>query len=156
MSPTRPSPLSDDEVEAVSLSPDPVLIRDEYIRLPAQIAYRTALLAQAAERRMYAEVQLGKVEADAYRRWRARLAGDGRVTEGAIKHAVNEDEQYLSALLDLNDALVVEMKAKGICEALRAKRDMLVSLGAQIRVEMAGLPALREQVRGAARDSYEG
>lgn len=129
----------------------------EYMEMPAQLAFWNARAAEA-----YEEAAISKVEYE--REWaraflEARETGEGKRGQAPI------DECRAKADLsdEVHDAHIVYVKAeagrqklRGIVETLLAKRDMLQSLGAKLRQEMAADPLVREALADStARDLNE-
>ena len=71
----------------------------------------------------------------------------GKVTEAMVEAAINSNEQYIAAQRDTVEAEVAKHECYGYLDSIRSKKDMIVSLGAHLRVEMEGDPLVREQAR---------
>jgi hypothetical protein len=131
---------------------DSLQLEDEFVKLPAKLAYYNALHAQAAKIEGLAKVKLGRLEADLYVNHREQMELDpsvGRVTEKMVESAVERDPTLHEA-----QATYFEIKRKkgvlsGYCEAIRTKRDMLIQLGAHIRAEMERDPSIRSERAGS-------
>jgi hypothetical protein len=127
---------------------DDTVITEEYIRLPSDMAYWNARYADCFRFWLQAKVQRDLTEARLSAEWREQLeakAKGGRITLGEIENAVFQDPQYIDAKAKEVMAEAEKVRLYGIMEALRAKREMLVSLGAHLRMEMDHDPMLRKQ-----------
>jgi hypothetical protein len=139
--------------ERAAVSIDAILIRQEYIDLPAHLAWWNAKLAAAMEEDMRAKLTLETWEARLRIEWRERLHADPTVskpTESMIGERVAVDDRYVAVRMEYIDAECVKARAKGVVDAIQAKRDMLTSLGAHIREELRSNPSIREHARGDA------
>ncbi len=124
---------------------DPLDVNDSFIKLPAQVAranaqhadaYRTFLVAKRNVDHTFATVYLAK-----------RDAAEGKTTEAYLKSLIETDEDYCAAVEQLTNADARLKRLNGVCDALRTKRDALISVGANMRAEMQGDPSIREQHR---------
>jgi hypothetical protein len=141
--------------EAVDMAPE--AMEEEYVRLPADLAYwneryaralkvflttkarsktMAALLKIEHRERLFEEFQAKKEEKG--------KSGSGRVTDSMVDAALEQDERWQNMQAQLVDAEVEMVRVKGTAEAVRAKKDMLVSLGASIRAEIEGDPIVRK------------
>lgn len=139
-----------------SVDIEPTAIEEEYVRVPADLAYWGEKYARAYEvhaickqrsktlnallriehrERFHEQFQADKAEKN--------KSGSGRVTDSMVESAVEMDERYQGMQAELIEAEVDLVRVKGTLEAVRTKRDMLVSLGAHIRAEMEGDPVVR-------------
>lgn len=144
---------------------DEINIHDEYVKLPGQLAYWVAQAATAYEGRLAAELRLETTEATCYldHRHAATLVTvpEGkkpeRVTDTFLQSSIRKDPRWQSAQSELNRALSNEARIKGVVKAVETKRDMLVSLGAQIRSEVNGNPTIRNtaQIASAVRSANQ-
>lgn len=127
---------------------DPANINDEFVRLPSDYAlwnerYRTAL-----ERSLLAEAEVKRVHAGLYLRGGARVMPTGKpATVDWIKAMIEDDPDYQQAVADAIRAEADVAHVKGVLEAIRTKREALVSIGANIRQEMQHDPAVRDRTR---------
>lgn len=116
------------------------VITEEYMRLPSDIAYWTEQYAEAKHTHLIAKHQRERTLSSERGAARATLEEAGhRATEGRI------DEQVISVTA-VETARTVEIMAEvevirlhGVLEALRAKKEMLISLGAHLRQERAAV-----------------
>jgi hypothetical protein len=126
---------------------EPVCIQEEYIRMPSDLSYWSE-----AHALMYREWQLAKLAREqewgrAVGRARAQLAGApgrGPTVDAVEAYAIN-DPEFVAAKTNEIQLESERIRLLGMVEALRTKRDMLVSLGAHIRSEMEHDPMIRER-----------
>jgi hypothetical protein len=124
---------------------DPVMLRDEYIRLPADLASWNARQALAQEAFMEADLALDRTEARLSIEWREGMTADNaKVTEGTVKERVRCDQKYVDARMAVIEAEVELARVKGVVQAILAKKEMLISLGAHVRAELND-PKIRQQ-----------
>lgn len=125
---------------------DPLLLKDEFAKLPGQLAHYNELFAQALRKYLRAERRRKETFARLY--LEKRESAEEKLSEGMIKAMVESDEEYEQACLHEIDTEVDKAKLWGICEAIRAKKDALISIGAHVRAELGGDPFLRDRARG--------
>ena len=134
---------------------EPLAIEEEYVRMPADLAYWNERYALALEDMQRAKLRSDKLEAFLKIEHRERLVQESKsnkdikVTESTVEAAVDNDERMAQAREDLLMAEVQKVRIAGTCEAVRTKRDMLISMGAHIRAEMQGDPSIRSAQAGA-------
>jgi len=132
--------------ECVSIFPEQ--IQEEYVRLPADLAYWNARYAEAQKELMIAKVELDILERELYPVVRQELESGGqRVTEKMIESGIGQSSLWTDAKRRVANAEGEKAKHYGTLDAVRTKRDMLVSLGAHIRAEMQHDPTLRDHSR---------
>lgn len=118
----------------------PEAIHEEYARLPVDLATWNSKYAATYRRALLAKRNLEHTRAIVYLSTRERLrALDGKVTEAMIAAEVERDERVENAAAAEIEAQVARVRAFGELDALRAKRDMLQSLGAGMRAEWAAI-----------------
>lgn len=118
----------------------------EFVKVPAQLAYwnnryaiiyRHWLERKAMKEQLYAQLAIDI---------RTRLSiGASRVTLTEVESAVLLEPEYQQAKAKEIVAESEKVRLFGILDAIRSKRDMLVSLGANMRAEMQHDPSLRSQ-----------
>lgn len=120
----------------------------EYTRVSADQAYWNAKYADALETYGRSKLMRQRYETLLQLEAREDLRSSGsKVTEAMIVEIVAQNRQ-LHVMEDRELDAEVEMKrVQGVCEAVRVKREMLVSLGAHIRSELQGDPLLRANAR---------
>jgi hypothetical protein len=131
---------------------DEFAIREEYQRLPADYAYWNGQYAKAYRAWTGAKLATEQTHALLHAKLQSDLESykiskddkkQPRVTVGEIESAVLRDPRYAAARMAELDAEAEKIKLWGVMEALRAKREMLVSLGATMRQEAEHDPLIR-------------
>lgn len=136
------------EMVASATKINPLAIHDEYIMLPAHMAYWAARHADAVEARLRAEAEADQAEAARYVYMKQQTHLDGiKLTEKLADSLVRASPEWRDSQLRVAEARGNERRLAAIVEACKAKADMLVSLGATIRKEMEGLPQLRRDLQ---------
>jgi hypothetical protein len=130
---------------------EPEAIQDEYVRTPSDLAYWSEMHSN-----VFREWQLAKFAREqewgaAITRSRATLSsasvsGRGPTVDQVDAHATN-DEAYVAAKRNEIYLEAERQRLLGMVEAIRTKKDMLVSLGAHIRAEMERDPQVNERER---------
>lgn len=137
--------LSKSKVREV-VSIEPMLLQEEFVRMPSDLARYNHLYAQALRVHLLAKREVDRAWARAY--LEEREQGE-KQSEATLKAKVEISDEYQQARYH---AVLAEVKLKeigGVCEALRTKKDALISIGAHIRAELGGSPRVREQYKGA-------
>lgn len=141
--------VPDDPAVARAVSINPADLRREFIELSSIMAYWHAKLADAKDAVTRAKNDRDYWRSSEYARARERLEHDEvlraqadgtkayRVTEAAVDKALDAEEEWLELQSRLADTELAVDKLRGVIEALKTKRDMLVSLGAHDRAEMS-------------------
>lgn len=128
---------------------EPIALHEEFIRMPADYAYwneqyrqklEAHLLCAAERKRVYAGCLLAAGE-------RINASTGKPVTVDQAKAIAETDRSYQLCVTDDIHAEADMIEARGILEAIRTKRDMLMQLGATARQEMQHDPAVRERSR---------
>ena len=153
--------------DSVSITPE--ALSEEFARVALDLAYWNAKFAEALREYRIAELEQKRTRAMLYIKHRTLLqeaaiqeahsspqefdakgkpkpAKVDRVTEAQVDSAVLMDPAMVECD---NNVIVTEVekeKVRGALDAVRAKREMVVSLGAHIRAELAGDPVLRSQL----------
>ena len=147
-----------DEVESFRrvTTIDPLRISSEFSGLPSDYAFWTAKYADAVERHLAAEHDLEHTEARLSMMSREMLAlRGGKTTEACVRENVVLHPDYAISKMTAIEATADKEKLRGVMEALRTKREMLVSLGAHLRAEMSVSPGLREEMASATQRGIE-
>lgn len=132
----------------------PELISEEFVRIAPDIAYWSSHYARAHQDYLTAKLNTKRVRAGFRISERARLIGDGvKYTESMLDALVDASDTVFAAEAAEIAAEVERSRIMGILEAVRAKKDMLVSIGAHQRAEMSA--HLAGQMRAGARASGE-
>jgi len=126
---------------------EPMALEEEFIRVPSDLAYWGARFADAQRDAALAKLRRDEVEAaiDAEHRTVAASSGE-KVTEKVIASRVAQDDRMKAVEIELIDADARAQRARAFCDAVRAKRDMVIALGSQVRAEMAADPSIRQQM----------
>lgn len=124
---------------------DPLAVQDEYVRIPSDLAYWNGVYADAQRELQIAKVELDILERELYAVIRGELAiTASRVTEKMIESGMAQSGVWLDAKRRVANADAAKAKAYGTVDAVRTKKEMLISLGAHIRIEKQGDLVLRE------------
>ena len=141
----------------------PLAIQEEFVQLPAARSRWIQERVRLAKEQRLAELEFEQVEARLGLEIRAsndQAMAQTKSTEGAkakkltvdeVESMVMVDPQYAAARRKVIDATAAKERAAGWVESFGDKRDMLVSLGADLRAEKEGDPSIRD--RGAHRRS---
>jgi hypothetical protein len=156
---------------------EPTALEEEFVRLPSDLAYWNERYSRAFKAFLCAKIDFERAEARAHIECRETLMIEavGKAAEVTvstteepkgkkapvvkvkaptvddINAATMEHPDLVKAREALLNAEVEKVRLFGVLDAVRAKREMIVSLGAHIRAEMQGDPSLREQSLGARR-----
>lgn len=145
---TTPTGLEDPAVAAILRRAVQILpseIQEEYRRLPGEVAYAGMLLAEAERAQREAELDARMVTARRALTIRAELEMRGqKVTEGLVAANLESDSQWQDAQVREIARRADRARIKAVCDALDAKRDMLISYGAHVRQEMRPDPIIRD------------
>lgn len=139
----------DPAVVSEAISIDPQALQSEYVRVPSDIGRYCGLYTDAFELYVVAKARLDDVDSDLRKEYRETPSPSGKITEGYIDACVMGDARYRSQRDELVAAEVLKSRVSGIIEAIRTKRDMLISLGADVRGERLPPPSLNERERRA-------
>ena len=132
---------------------EPLAVQEEYIRVPGDLAYwneryaqvlRTALLAEHERRTAEARVALEL-------RGAAKVEG-AKPTVDEVNSRVTVNAEVTKAVLTEIEALAEKEQVRGVLEAIRSKKEMLISLGAHLREEMRDDPTIRTAERVGERE----
>ena len=127
---------------------EPKMLEEEYIRVPGDLAYWNEQFSRAREAHLRAELSREVEEAGLRLEVRAALVAKGeKATEATLDALVVTDPRYREMREREITADGRKQRVLGVLDAIRGKRDMLISLGAQMRAEMAGDPSIRRDAR---------
>jgi len=131
--------------ECVNILPE--AIQEEFVRVPSDIAYWGHQYAMSLKTWKAAKLERERTEAELHIRQKELLINQGvkRPTVGDIEAAVALNPDYQSAKLHEVEMEAEHLAAKVRYQAVCAKKDMVQSLGAQIRTEMERDPSIRER-----------
>lgn len=116
---------------------DAAQLHDEFMRVPSDYAYYSQQYADAKKVYLLAKMERGSIWARIRLETRETLTMQGeRVTEARLDTEAEINEEYCDAKHKEIYAEIEMVKLYGILEAIKTKREMLISLGAHIRQEM--------------------
>ncbi len=131
--------------DCVSIQPED--LDSEFCRVAADIAYWNAQYADANRSYLFAKIEADRVRGMLYFEHREALELMGKkVTEAQVGALVDTDPRQIDARTDLVETEARKVRLRGVCDAVIAKKDMIQSLGAKLRAEMAGDPTLRRDM----------
>lgn len=144
--------MNEEEDEALEdvFDIDPLDLQDAFCNTPAQLAYWSGKYATAYRKAAAAKANEKQV-AGAYRevaRDRAN-AIRGKATEGDVAAQLEGIDEVQVAREATIEAEYEKVRVFGIVDAIRTKKEMLISVGAHVRAEMDHDPTIRAQHRGA-------
>lgn len=125
-----------------SVDVDPEDIQGEFIRVSTDIQQWGFRYASAEAEHKRASNRLDIVEAEAAERIRAEYA-DTKITEKRIDQLILLDPEVQKAMDDEVTALHRKSRVRATVDAVRAKKESIISLGAHIRAEQE--PHLKEK-----------
>lgn len=124
---------------------DPLFLKEEFVRIPGDLAYWNSQFAKAHREFLLAKLRANEIAST--QRIILRADNVRKLTVDDMNSLVDEDIDVRTARADLVEKEYERERIKGIVDAIRTKRDMVVSLGAHIRIEMGGDPMIRDQHR---------
>jgi hypothetical protein len=133
-----------DHTEATSINPQaltsPSVVNEEYCRLPADLAYWTGVYADACLDFFKAKAAVKELEANLYFLYRKTQTPEGKTpSERYLDSCIEADSTYRVVVQARDIAEAKKIRVGGLVEAIGAKRDALISLGANIRKEIDGM-----------------
>jgi hypothetical protein len=134
--------------EVTSIFPEQ--IEEEFVRTPADVAYWNAQFSDALDEYLRARARRDLEWSRIWLLTRERLLAAGeKATEKIVDAMTTVDAEYQAA----NEASIAAEAKKarlyGAVDAVRAKKDMIQSLGAKLRAELEGDPMVRHRERAA-------
>jgi hypothetical protein len=126
---------------------EPELIQEEYVRTPSDLAYWSEQHALIHREWQLAKFAREQEWGSAVTRARAELSsygGKGPTVDAVEASAIN-DPAYVKTKRDEIFLEAERVRLIGMVDAIRTKKDMLVSLGAHIRAEMERDPMIKER-----------
>lgn len=131
-------------------------LNDEFVRVSADLAYWGAKFTEAHKTFLKSKLNLDVGEARLLIEVRERLTIEGKKpTESVVDAGVKSCIDYQALRIKHIDAEVERDRIRLILDAVRAKKDMLVSIGATVRAEMSGDPYLRKSMSDARTSTTE-
>jgi len=123
---------------------DDLCLNEEFVRVPADLAFWSARYADAVRNHLMAKHTLTTVESKLHLEHRAAAELTGRkITVGDLQAAVQTDQEYLDAAVAVIESDALRLRLRGNLDAVTAKKDMIQSLGAKLRAEMGADPMVR-------------
>jgi len=152
--PVRPPATTDAEIKrAVSINPDG--IQEEYVQLPPTLHRWLTERTEAIKLVRLAELDLEVVEARVKGRARKdrleEIEAAGKdaklkpLTEDQTNDAMVLDDEYQAARRKVIEAGERKDRSQAMVDAVHAKREMLVSLGADLRLRFENDPSIRDR-----------
>lgn len=121
-----------------SVNTDPLKLDDEFVRLPADLAYWHGQASNALREYQIAKIDTKRLEARLSIEHRERQLAEGKKpTESTVSAAVETDDEMYEARKSLVTLESDYERIRGVVDAVRAKKDMVVSIGHQIRAELS-------------------
>lgn len=147
----QPVPETDREI-ARATSIEPTAIQEEYSAVPADVYRWASAVAERDEVLDYAERDLKSYEArraveivDAVKA-EEKVPGEAKITA-----AIRRESGWVKAVELVAKARRGKADALAVLEAVRAKKEMLISLGATQRLELEREALIRDRERGGGR-----
>lgn len=129
-----------DPCSDISISDD---LDAELIKLPGLLYYYGTIEAGAYELALAAKADMEHAHATAYKRLK-ELARKDKVTEAQVSAQVELDPEYRRYVSKWIEAEGKARRMKAMLESLRAKKDALIQLGANHRMQVnAGIDHVR-------------
>lgn len=129
--------VPDKVAEAVRI--EPMVLTEEMVRTPSDIAYWNERYSNVYQAWLEAKYSRERVFADLSKATHASLiAQKGKATIAEVESLVLTDPEYVKARSIEIVTETEKVRLGGVMEALRAKKDMLISIGAHMRAEMGG------------------
>lgn len=133
----------DDKYASECVKLEPTALEEEFVRYTPDLAYWGAQLADAKRDEALVKLARDTTASDLDAAARDALAGEKKPTEAAVSAWVQKHPTMQEAERAVIDSAHHTDKVRAVYDAIRAKRDMLVGLGAQARAEMQGDPVTR-------------
>jgi hypothetical protein len=129
---------SEDTYAKQSVEIVPEAIREEFVRVPSDMAFWGERYAEAVRAYLVAEQNRKATHARLRLTIRSVAAAGGtKMTEADVEAHIESAPEYQNAKLAEIEAEAAKLAAKTRFDAVAAKRDMCMSLGAHIRSEMS-------------------
>lgn len=128
--------FEDYEASCVAIDPDD--LNGEYIRLSSDVAYWSRRSAQIEEEYLRSKAELKEAESRAYLHVRETLSSNAKKapTGPHIEAMAQVHPSVVAANREFADLSGQRKRIHGILDAISAKKDMLVQLGADRRQEL--------------------
>lgn len=126
----------------------PEALHENYVTMASELSHWGARYGAAVHNRLRTKRRLAIVEAEATTKAHTTLLNEGvKPTEALVNATLRQTAAWQVAAEEADLAEAVERETAAHMEALRTKRDMLISLGAHVRAEMQGDLVMRERSR---------
>ena len=143
---------------------EPLALEEEFVRMPADLAYWNERYAKAVRAHLTAKIEVDRVRATTRQVMRIRLTNPenahllagGKITEAMLESFITSDGDVRRVEDAEIEAEAKKIRLHGIIEAIRTKRDMLISLGANMRAEMQNDPMIKNEQREAREQRKQG
>jgi len=137
--------MSRDEFLEDVVNIDPLNIDEHFRKVPAELAYYNQQYADAVEAYLKAKAECERTHARVYIETSSETDEKGKKpTVAAIEASIQMNDDYHIAKLNMLNAEAEKARLRGKVDVVSAKKEMLISLGAHIRVEMSD-PMVRAQ-----------
>lgn len=142
-------PMEVEEYLKASVTIDENYLNEEFIRLPSDIAYWNERHAEALHHSLETYRERKRVQGEIatdpeFLKDLAERLGKKSPNVTEVEAAVLQHDDYRQALSEELDAERERVRLRGVLDALAAKRDSLISLGADIRTERQRDPLIRD------------
>ena len=116
---------------------DDTVIQEEFMRLPSDYFYWAQQYTNARKDHRLAKLSCDETRARLGIELRLQIENErGKATESMVSAAIDSSAEWVSARTVEIEAESEMVRTQGILEAIRTKREMLISLGAHARAEM--------------------
>jgi hypothetical protein len=122
-------------------------VEKEYVRISSDLAYWGQKYVDAHQVYLMAKLTVEETRSRLYLIAREKGKEGKAPSEATLTALVDSDESMHQVRLELVIAEVKRAKLHQVCEAIRAKKDLVVQLGASLRAQMQGDPVLRADTR---------
>lgn len=127
------------------LGVDEANINTHYAKIASELGYWGRMYASVYREWRLAKLQKQRLEAALKQGKRAELEmARGKVTIDQVEAAVVADPQMQECENAEVEAEFEKLNVGAVVDALSAKKEMLISLGAHMRAEMGGDPSIRQ------------
>lgn len=114
-----------------------LVINEEYLRLPGDMATRTKWYAESVGRWLVAKASTKLLWSTLFMKYRETVTPEGKVpSEKYIECCIEADASYRSSVAYRDECEVDKLKMAGEVAAIEYKSESLVGIGANIRKEM--------------------
>jgi hypothetical protein len=125
---------------------EPMAIEEEFVRMPGDLAYWNEQYAQATSRYLRTKAEAARLDGKLRKAARQKLLdANVKPTESQVEAEVVGSVEHEEMTERLIETEVDALRLKGVVDAIRTKRDMLIQVGAHLRAEMERDPAIRER-----------